>query len=155
MAAVEEPPLATPELAAPTRASDWQRAGQPELHELPGGNTALLVRRSVIGMMSAGKIPNTLLDAAVAAVEGRTPDDLTELGAFLDFMVANAFHDPVCVYDREPGPGEIHVDWLGDADRNYVLIWVQRGAAGLDRFRAVGEGADRGGDGGSVRDQAE
>lgn len=141
--------------AVPTAAAAWKR-NVPELHTLPSGNEALLVRRSVMQMIKAGEVPNPLMSVAMSAATKTERDiDFQQASEFLDWMVAMAFVEPRCVIEGEPGTGEIHVDWLDDSDRTYVLRWVQRDIRVAAPFPADGSGAAGGGDGGGVRDEAE
>ncbi len=150
-----------PELAAAppaaTSAASWKR-DEPELHTLPSGNVALLQKPNTTEMMKRGEIPNPLIGVAVAAATGQglaADADYAEVAKFMDFMVAAAFVEPLISIEDEPGEGELHISALSDSDRNYVLIWVQRGVAGLRRFRLDATDAPTGGDGGDLRDPAE
>jgi hypothetical protein len=152
-------PLVEPE-AAPieaTPASSWKR-DEPELHNLPSGNAAMLMRPRTAEMIKRGEIPNPILGIAIAAASGSAlPEDVdyVEVQKFTDFMVASAFVEPRVSLEEDPPEGELPISALSDADRNYVLIWAQRGVAGLARFRLDGAGPASGGDGGDVRDEAE
>ena len=139
---------------APTSASEWRR-DEPELHTLPSGNTALLTRPRTLDMIRKGEIPNPLLEVAIDAASGGRPADPAAAIDFLDFMVSRAFLEPKVALDDEAGPGELSVEDLSDADKNYVLIWVQRGVAGLASFRSLGESPAPGSDGRGLRDEAE
>lgn len=143
--------------ARPTSATSWKR-DEAELHTLPGGNVALLLRPNTTEMMKRGEIPNPLIGVAIAAATGRglsEDADYAEVARFMDFMVAAAFVEPRISIEDEVAEGELHISALSDAERNYVLIWVQRGVAGLASFRQDGAGPVGGGDGGDVRDEAE
>lgn len=137
-----------------TSASAWRR-DEVELHTLPSGNTASLQRPQMTELMKSGKIPNTLIGAAVDMANGRATSDYDEVIELLDFLIAAAFVEPRISLAAEPAEGELPISALSDADRNYVLIWAQQGVAGLQRFRLDGSGAAGGGDGGDVRDEAE
>jgi hypothetical protein len=118
VAAVENPP------ANATPASAWKRA-EPELHTLPSGNVAVLERPSLMNLMSAGEVPKAMVDVAMQAVQGELPDEPAQLAGFLNLMVSAAFVEPRVVCDGEPAEGELHVSALSDADRNYVLRFLQ------------------------------
>jgi hypothetical protein len=141
----------------PTPASSWVR-DEPELHTLPSGNTALLTKPRTLAMIRKGEIPNPLLAVAMEAVQGKTPENIAEAVDFLEFMVSVAFVEPkvwVPEDDVDAPLDALPIDALTDADKNYVLIWMQRGVAGLASFRDLAAGADDGGDGRGLRDEAE
>jgi hypothetical protein len=152
--AAARPPKPPAELKV-TSAASWQR-DEPEPHTLPSGNVAILQRPQLLELLKAGKIPNTLLSAAIAMSQGRTGgEDMGEVLELLDLLVAAAFIEPRVSLEETPLAGELAITDLSDADRNYVLIWAQRGVEGLRRFRLDGAGPLGGGDGGDVRDEAE
>jgi hypothetical protein len=110
-----------------TEAGSWQL---PELalHELPdSGNVAQLRKPSLMTMMRRGEIPNPLVAAAVDVLDQRATQDYQATAELLAFLVSSAFVEPVCVYDRDPGDGEISVDWLSDRDQQYILQWINSG----------------------------
>lgn len=140
-----------------TSASEWKR-DEAELHRLPSGNQALLKRPALLAMAQKGEIPNPLLGAAVNAATGGEVPDLEKAAALVDFMIAAAFVEPRVEIPDDGGDvssGALSIADLSDMDKNYVLVWIQRGVAGLASFRALGEGTDDGGDGSGVRDEAE
>jgi hypothetical protein len=81
--------------------------------------------------------------------------DYKEAAEFLAFTVASCFVEPRVSLEDSPEDGELPISALSDKDRTYVLAWQQRGVAGLATFRQDGSGAEAGGDGGNVRDEAE
>lgn len=143
-----------PPAPKPTGAREWKRDA-PETHTLPSGNVAVLLRPSMSELIRHGKIPNPLIEAALALTQGSRPDDIGEVMELLDFLIAASFVEPRISLEEECEPDEIPVAALSDADRNYVLIWAQRGVAGLRSFRLDAESPHGGGDGGDVRDASE
>jgi hypothetical protein len=140
--------------ARATSAREWKRE-EPELHELPTANIALLQRPQIMEAMRQGKIPNTLLGAALSSSQGGGVQDFEEAAEFLAYLVASAFVEPQVSVEDEPPEGVLHISAIADLDRKYVLEWVRGEVAALDSFRGDGPGADAGGDGGDVRDEAE
>lgn len=139
---------------APTSASAWP-VDEAELHTLPSGGVALLRRPSVMEQLRRGEIPNPLLQAALEVAQGEPLQDYQQAAEFLAFSVASAFQEPPVSLDDEPENGELPLSAISDEDRRYVLVWIQQGVAGLATFRENGQGADAGGDGSDVRDEAE
>jgi len=148
MTAVETSPK------TPTAASAWP-VEQAEIHELPSGGVALLRRVPVMEMLRRGDIPNPLLDAALNVAQGGALTDYQEAAEFLAFSVASAFQEPRISLEDDPPDGELPLSAISDEDRRYVLGWIQQGVAGLGTFREERQGADAGGDGGGIRDEAE
>lgn len=118
----EEPPA--PILAA-TPASAWKR-DEPELHTLPSGNAAVLERPSLMEAMRREEIPEPLIEAAVAMMEGRGSPDYARTADLVAFMVASAFVEPRVRYEGELEEGEVSIEDIDDADRTYVIAWLNR-----------------------------
>lgn len=140
--------------AVPTTAASWP-VDEAELHTLPSGGVALLRRPSIMEQLRRGEIPNPLLEAALEVAQGSPLTDYQEAAEFLAFSVASAFQEPKVSLEDEPDDGELPLSAISDADRQYVLIWIQQGVAGLATFRQDGASTATGSDGGGVRDEAE
>lgn len=125
----------------------------PELVELPSGNVARLLRPQLSVMLKRGQIPNPLLPAAVASMDGGVEDAKAAL-ELVDFLVAAAFVEPKVTVDQDAGEGELSVDALSEADKAFVVKWTQRGVAALATFREERAGTGGGDDGGAVLDEA-
>lgn len=135
-----------------TRASDWKRE-QPETVRLPSGNEPTLQRPQLSGMIRRGEIPNPLLQAAGAMDAGQLPDDMAQAVELTDLLISLAFVEPRIALE-DPGPDELPIDWLSDADKGFVAAWIKRDVEAMARFRGESAGVGRGEGRGAVRDAA-
>lgn len=137
-----------PASQTPTAAKLW-RTGN--VIELPSGHSALIWRPSLVSMLSAGVFPNSLMGMARAVVEGdqikpgeMEPEDIQRMTQVLDIVVAKCFVEPKCHWDIEEDAvpeGDIHVSWVADDDKNFLMAYIQNGVEALAAFRKGRESA--------------
>lgn len=125
--AAEPVPVQAP--SGPTPASAWRKL-EPSLHTLPSGNAAVLERPSLMEAMRRGEIPEHLIEAAVAMMEGRASPNYAATADLVAFMVAAAFVEPRVRYEGELEDGEVAIEEIDDADRTYIIGWLNGSAAG-------------------------
>lgn len=139
----------------PTPVSAWRT--NTTLLELPSGNTARLRRPQLFSWLAEGEIPNPLRAAVVEIAGEDTAGEVVtpeERARALFWIVARCFVEPTVVADGDPGPGELHIRDIDDADKFAIVDWAMGEVAALTGFRAGPPGALGGGDGAGVRDEA-
>jgi len=120
-----------------TAASGWRKV---DILELPSGNTIKAVRPSVLSMMSAGVFPNSLLSAARKVMEGKAGSDFKDehlpgISQVIEIVVAKAFYEPKCIVEGEATGDELHISWVSDEDKGFLMAYVQSGLEALAKFR--------------------
>lgn len=125
-----------------TSASDFRKKSRKELVEgelveLPSGNVVRLARPSLANMIKDGRIPSSLIPAAMGTVQGATPQNAQELKKsieVIDSVLIHSFVEPKLVKEN-PSDDEIELADLSDNDRAAAFSYVQGGVALLKKFR--------------------
>lgn len=132
-----------PENLTPTPASEIKRRAREvisegKLIELPSGIVIRVGRPSLATMLKTGKIPASLVSAAVKQMQGSTPmtqKELQESIEVVELILLEAVKEPKLVREN-PAENEICIDDLTDEDRGYIFQYVQSGALDLKPFRS-------------------
>jgi len=132
-----------PENQKPTSASEIKRIAKEvitegKLIELPSGIFVKVARPSLAGMIKAGKIPATLVQAAVGQIQGSipvTPKAINESIEVLECIILASVKEPKVVKEN-PTENEVALSDFTDEDRGYIFQYVQTGALDLKPFRS-------------------
>jgi hypothetical protein len=101
-----------------TPAAQWKKA-EPELVELPSGNSAFLKRPNMYVLMKTGQIPEVVM----RMMDGDENLTLIEKQFAMEWQVAIAFKEPRISVEGVL-EGELNIDDIDDKDKNAVMTFL-------------------------------
>ena len=130
-----------------TSGKAWRRLREEgQLVELPSGFVARLRPVGLIELWKLGKIPDTLTSVVVELLTAQqmeteralknATENMKNIAALYDVVCTAAFIEPRVV-DNPVADNEISADDIDQADKEYILSWVNAPAVALRRFRPV------------------
>jgi hypothetical protein len=150
----------------PTPASQWKRSSSidtsPHPLDLPSGNTCLMKRPGIQAFITAGLIPNPLMEVIQGMLKdaqgGKStsadqfaaeltgdPDKLQAAFDLADNVTVDVVVDPVVLPvpppDVEREADALYVDTIDLDDKMFILQYCMGGTADLDRFRQESDSA--------------
>lgn len=137
MADKEEPKSLKLTPAAEIRRKAKETIVEGKLVELPSGIVLRLARPSLAVMLKTGKIPGSLVSAAIKQMQGSTPmtpEQVKESIEVVELILMESVKEPTLVKEN-PTEGQICLDDLSDEDRGFIFQYVQTGALDLRPFR--------------------
>lgn len=112
---------------------------------LPSGFVARLWRPSMISMIGSGVFPNSLMGIARSMVEGdinmaqMDGEDIQKMVQVIDIAVAKCFLEPkihpVETDESAVPEGELHISWVPDDDKQFLMNFLQVGVSAIAAFR--------------------
>jgi len=133
--------METPKSLQITPASEIKRKADEskngKLIELPSGIVMRVARPSLALLLKSGKIPGSLVSAALKQAQGSTPmtqKEIQESIEVVDLILMEAVKEPQVVKEN-PTENQVCIDDFSDEDRGFIFNYVQQGALDLKPFR--------------------
>jgi hypothetical protein len=107
-----------------------------KLIQLPDSGLVIRCARPELeGMILNDKLPKDLIATAIKRQGGDlNENDIKRVIEMRDYIVSQAVKEPKVV-DKDPKEGEITIDWLSRADKDFIFNYVEKGESVLKIFR--------------------